>query len=421
GLRRAAGAMGAGQYRAGHGPLLVARAHRRRGVRGGGHPPTRRAHPLRRRPVRHRALSVGRLRLQPAVARRTAPRDPPHALDRRAAAARRNRGVRPARLRQGVSRRVAPVPPDATHRVGRPGAHRGEVRAAGGDRERRRWIGSTGGAERLPAGLADLARQPVRRRRERGRRRRARHRHTLPGPAARAVAPMARFDAARLLLERAIAERAFPGGIVEVGTDRDVLWRFGAGTLSYDAGSPSVRDDTIYDLASLTKVLSTATLVMREVERGSLTLDDVLPHLLPGCRNPALAAITVEDVLAHCAGFPAHRPYYQTLEGEDAFEAGICATPLEYVPRSRSIYSDLGFMLLGIVLGRGVALQQRFDAMWTQMATGEDLQFLPPTKWRARTAPTEQDRWRQRMLVGEVHDENAAALGGVAGHAGLFG
>ena len=232
---------------------------------------------------------------------------------------------------------------------------------------------------------------------------------------------MARFDAARQVLERAIAERAFPGGIVEVGTDRDVLWRFAAGTLSYDAGSPSVRDDTVYDLASLTKVLSTATLVMREVERGSLALDDVLPHLLPGCRNPALAAITVEDVLAHCAGFPAHRPYYQTLQGENAFEAGICATPLEYVPRSRSIYSDLGFMLLGIVLGRGVPLRQRFDAMWTQMATGEELQFLPPDRWRARTAPTGQAPWRHRLLVGEVHDDNAAALGGVAGHAGLFG
>jgi CubicO group peptidase (beta-lactamase class C family) len=177
----------------------------------------------------------------------------------------------------------------------------------------------------------------------------------------------------------------------------------------------------VYDLASLTKVVSTASLVMREIERGSLALDDTLPHLLPGCRNPALAAITVEDVLSHCAGFPAHRPYYQTLEGEDAFEAGICTTPLEYVPRSQSVYSDLGFMLLGIVLGRGVALQQRFDAMWTQMATGEELQFLPPERWRSRIAPTERDPWRQRVLVGEVHDENAAALGGVAGHAGLFG
>jgi len=232
---------------------------------------------------------------------------------------------------------------------------------------------------------------------------------------------MGRFDAAQHVVEQAIAERAFPGAVVEVGTDRDVLWRFASGTLSYDAGALRVRDDTIYDLASLTKVLSTATLVMREIERGSMALDDVLPHLIPACRNPALASITVEDLLAHCAGFPAYRPFYQTLAGEEAFEAAICATPLEYVPRSRSIYSDLGFMLLGILLGRGASLQERFDAMWTQMATGEELQFLPPERWRTRTAPTERDGWRQRLLAGEVHDENAAALGGVAGHAGLFG
>jgi len=232
---------------------------------------------------------------------------------------------------------------------------------------------------------------------------------------------MERFAAARHVVERAIEEGAFPGAVVEVGTDRDVLWRFASGALTYERGAPAVRDDTIYDLASLTKVLSTGALVMREIERGTIALDDTLPRLLPGCRNPALAGITVEDALAHCAGFPAYRPFYRTQQGEDAFEAGICATPLEYVPRSQSIYSDLGFMLLGIVLGRGVALQQRFDAMWAQMATGEDLQFLPPARWRSRIAPTEQDPWRQRLLAGEVHDENAAALGGVAGHAGLFG
>lgn len=232
---------------------------------------------------------------------------------------------------------------------------------------------------------------------------------------------MGRFDAAQHVVERAISERAFPGGIVEVGTERDVLWRFASGTLTYDAGSPPVGDDTVYDLASLTKVLCTAPLVMREIERGALALDDTLPHLMPGCRHPALAAVTLEDLLAHSAGFPAYRPFYQTIAGAEAFEAAICATPLEYVPRSQSIYSDLGFMLLGILLGRGVPLQDRFDAMWTQMSTGEELQFLPPERWRSRTAPTERDPWRQRLLVAEVHDDNAAALGGVAGHAGLFG
>jgi CubicO group peptidase (beta-lactamase class C family) len=232
---------------------------------------------------------------------------------------------------------------------------------------------------------------------------------------------MARFDAARYVLERAIADRAFPGAIVEVGTDRDVIWRCAAGTLSYEPGAAPVRDDTVYDLASLTKVLATAALLMREVERGSVALEDPLPRLLPACGMPALMDVTVEDALSHCTGFPAYRPFYQTVQGAQDFERAICGTPLEYVPRSRSIYTDLGFMLLGFVLGREVALQDRFDAMWTQMATGEELQFLPPARWRSRTAPTERDPWRQRVLVGEVHDENAAALGGVAGHAGLFG
>jgi CubicO group peptidase (beta-lactamase class C family) len=232
---------------------------------------------------------------------------------------------------------------------------------------------------------------------------------------------MARFDAARHVLERAIADRAFPGAVVEVGTDRDVIWRCAAGTLTYEPDAGPVGDDTVYDLASLTKVLATAALLMREVERGAVALDDPLPRLLPSCSTPALMDVTIEDALSHCAGFPAYRPFYESVQGTDDFGRAICATPLEYVPRSRSIYSDLGFMLLGFVLGREVPLQDRFDAMWTQMATGEELQFLPPLGWRTRTAPTERDPWRQRVLVGEVHDENAAALGGVAGHAGLFG
>ena len=134
---------------------------------------------------------------------------------------------------------------------------------------------------------------------------------------------MERFDAARRVVERAIEAGAFPGAIVEVGTDRAVLWRFASGALTYEGGAPAVRDDTVYDLASLTKVLATSALLMREIERGTIALDDPLPSLLPGCRNPALAAITVEDVLAHCAGFPAYQPFYRTLHGEDAFEAGI--------------------------------------------------------------------------------------------------
>ena len=92
--------------------------------------------------------------------------------------------------------------------------------------------------------------------------------------------------------------------------------------------------------------------------------------------------------------------------------------PLEYAPRTQSVYSDLGFILLGFLLDDGATLSSRFDALRAQMAISEDLQFTPPLVWKARTAPTGHDPWRGRLLVGEVHDENAGALDGVAGHAG---
>jgi CubicO group peptidase (beta-lactamase class C family) len=109
------------------------------------------------------------------------------------------------------------------------------------------------------------------------------------------------------------------------------------------------------------------------------------------------------------------------MVGPAAFEASIAAEALEYLPRSQSVYSDLGFILLGALMGRTVSLDDRFTALKDQMFTAEEIQFIPPESWHKRIAPTEHDPWRGRMLIGEVHDENAWALGGVAGHAGLFG
>jgi CubicO group peptidase (beta-lactamase class C family) len=103
------------------------------------------------------------------------------------------------------------------------------------------------------------------------------------------------------------------------------------------------------------------------------------------------------------------------------YERAISAEPLEYAPRSRSVYSDLDFMLLGFIVDGRLPLADRFALMLSQMGIVEEIQFKPPALWQARTAPTENDSWRGRLLVGEVHDENAAALGGIAGHAGLFG
>lgn len=229
------------------------------------------------------------------------------------------------------------------------------------------------------------------------------------------------FAAARQILQQAIADRAFPAAVIEVGNARQPLWRESFGRLTFDPESPPTSDDTVFDLASLTKVLATTTLVMRQVERGILSLDDPLAHHVPDWRDDGPVVVTIRDLLSHSAGLAAHVPFYRDHQGRDSFEAAIVQTPRAYEPRTESIYSDLGFILLGFILDRIAPLATQFDALRVQMGNIQDLQFTPPVIWKARTAPTRIDPWRQRLLIGEVDDDNAWALGGTAGHAGLFG
>ena len=239
-------------------------------------------------------------------------------------------------------------------------------------------------------------------------------------------------EAARVVRE-GLAERAFPGAAVEVGTHHGVLWRQAFGTLTYDAASAAVTDETVFDLASLTKVIATATLAMRAVDDGVMTIEDPVAAWLPDWRGADRAAVTVRDLLQHASGLPAYLPFYRNCTGRAEFEAEICGVALEYLPRTRSTYSDLGFILLGFILenARAKGLRDSPPDPGTSLAgqlrhltapIGADpLLFNPPREWRHGIAPTEIDTWRGRLLVGEVHDENCWALGGVAGHAGLFG
>ncbi len=229
------------------------------------------------------------------------------------------------------------------------------------------------------------------------------------------------FVAARRVLQRAVAARAFPAAVVEIGDTSQVRWREPFGHLTFETRAMAAREDTIFDLASLTKVLCTATLVMHELEHGHLTLDDAVGDHLPAWRHPDREHVTIRDLLAHCSGLPAYVPLYRDHAGRTAFERAICEMRLAYPPRSASVYSDPGFMLLGFLLERAAPLPALLDAMLQRMGTIQELRFQPPETWRHRTAPTEQDEWRGGLLIGEVHDENAWAIGGVAGHAGLFG
>jgi CubicO group peptidase (beta-lactamase class C family) len=241
------------------------------------------------------------------------------------------------------------------------------------------------------------------------------------------------FAGAAEVLERGVNEHAFPGGCAEVGRAAGPLWRHAFGAKTYDPYDGAIPDDTIFDLASLTKVIATATLVMRAIDEGLLALEETIGARLPEWRGTDREAVTVRDLLSHCSGLPAYLPFFHDHTGRVEFEPAICRTPLEYAPRSRAVYSDLGFILLGFILedvrapsrapGRldpAASLAAQFRKV-ASFVSPDPLTFNPPRDWRPRIAPTEHDAWRGRTLIGEVHDENAWALGGAAGHAGLFG
>jgi CubicO group peptidase (beta-lactamase class C family) len=225
------------------------------------------------------------------------------------------------------------------------------------------------------------------------------------------------------LLADATTRQVFPCATIEVGGRDDVYWRHACGTLSYDDDSVPATIDTVFDLASLTKVLATTTLLMQLVDTDAVRLDDPVCRWLEDWRGEDRAAVTIVDLLEHASGLTAHLPFFRDHHGRGDFQHAICTLPLEYRPRSRSVYSDLGFILLAFIAAdaaRGVGIDDQFDQLSRRLGLG-DLRYRPPADWKARTAPTEVDQWRGRLLTGEVHDENGWALGGVAGHTGLFG
>ncbi|MCY3756572.1 MAG: serine hydrolase [Acidobacteria bacterium] len=225
------------------------------------------------------------------------------------------------------------------------------------------------------------------------------------------------------LVQSFIDLQAFPGASLAVGYREKLLVCRGYGRLDYTATSAPASLHTVFDLASLTKVVCTTTLVMQACERGVIDPDDRLSRFFPEYREGQRQHVALEHLLTHSSGLPAHVPLYKHAGGKENVLKRILETPLEHRPGSRSLYSDLGFILLGAVLERAcgdsldnLARKQIFEPLGMSRTC-----FHPPSDWRPRIAPTEMDPWRKRLLRGEVHDENACAMGGVAAHAGLFG
>jgi CubicO group peptidase (beta-lactamase class C family) len=232
-----------------------------------------------------------------------------------------------------------------------------------------------------------------------------------------------RLAPAVVVLDSAIAAGAAPGAVLAVSI-RGERFVYGTGRLGL---TDSTRPDgsTLYDMASLTKVIALTTLAMMAVEEGRLDLDAPVVRYLPDFARGAgdKTAVRIRDLLLHDSGLPAGRPLWrESLVRQGGILRSI-TTDLAAPPGTRMVYSDLGAITLTAVLES--LYHARIDRLFAKRIAEPmgltRMRYLPPTSWRRAIAPTERDPWRGRMLRGEVHDENTAHLDGVSGHAGLFG
>jgi beta-glucosidase-like glycosyl hydrolase/CubicO group peptidase (beta-lactamase class C family) len=234
--------------------------------------------------------------------------------------------------------------------------------------------------------------------------------------------PAAVFGEVDRILADFVERRAFPGGVVAVGRGDALVHLSAFGRQTYDPGSPAVTPETIYDVASLTKVVATTTMAMILVDEERLGLDAPVQSFLPRFEGRGKEAVTVRQLLSHSSGLDWWAPLYEEARGPEDYLQRVQAMELAYEPGTRSLYSDLGLILLGEVLER--AAGEPLDAFARRRVLEPlgmtDTLFRPGADLLPRIAPTERDEWRGRLLHGEVHDENAFALGGVAPHAGLF-
>ncbi|MCB9518784.1 MAG: beta-lactamase family protein [Gemmatimonadales bacterium] len=241
-------------------------------------------------------------------------------------------------------------------------------------------------------------------------------------PLPRSAPLEARLAPAAAVLDSAIAAGAAPGAVLAVSV-RGERFTYGVGRLGLD--DPTRPDAaTLYDMASLTKVIALTTLAMMAVDEGKLVLDVPVVSYLPdfGRGLGPKGSVTVRDLLLHDSGLPAHRRLWEETFVREGAILRTVTSDLERAPGERMVYSDLGAITLMAILEQ--VYETRIDRLFRDRIA-EPLgltrtRFLPPGSWRRFVAPTENDPWRGHVLRGEVHDENASRLGGVSGHAGLF-
>ena len=227
-------------------------------------------------------------------------------------------------------------------------------------------------------------------------------------------------DTVNAILARGVADSVFPGAVVAVGRRDGVVLFASAGRLDW-APSPAPDERTLWDIASLTKVVGTTTAIAQLVERGVVALDAPVQRYLPRWRHPGAEAVTVRHLLTHTSGLPPFRAFPMDI-GPDSTRTLFYGVPLDTVPGAKLAYSDIGAFLLGEIVQAvtGLPLDRYLPLNVFGPLRMHETTFNPDSSLLHRVAPTERQEFRGGLVRGIVHDERAWRLGGVSAHAGLF-
>lgn len=231
------------------------------------------------------------------------------------------------------------------------------------------------------------------------------------------------FSGVDSVMKSGLADSVFPGAVVYVGYKGKVIYKKAFGHYMYGPDAQPMTTDAMFDLASVSKVIGTTTAAMILYDEGKLGLDKRVADYLPEFDNHGKGKITIRNLLLHNAGFPADKPFYKMYHTHDEVARDIMNTGLEYPTGTKYLYSDLSMITLQLVIEKitGMPLDQYLKKNVFEPLGMTHTMYNPPKSLRSLCVPTEVDNyWRMDTVRGTVHDENAAAMGGVAGHAGLF-
>src|SRR5580658_8782780 len=239
--------------------------------------------------------------------------------------------------------------------------------------------------------------------------------------AASAAAPPVRLAAVDAIIEQAIADGNIPGAVLIVGHDGKVVYRKAYGSRALEPKREPMTLDTVFDLASLTKVIATTTAVMQLVEVGKVRLNDPVAKYLPDFAQNSKDDVTVRQLLTHYSGFEPDLDLKTPWEGKETAYHMAFAETLQNPPGSAFVYSDINFITLGALVEKvsGEPLDEYATRHIFTPLKMLHTRFVPPESWKPKIAPTQYDE-NEHMLRGVVHDPTARRMGGVAGHAGLF-